>query len=563
MKELILLFFSLPLISSSYLDYLHPYHPTSSDKGMVVSQNYLSSDIGAEILSKGGNAVDAAIAVGFSLTATLPRAGNIGGGGFMLIYNASKKTVISIDFRSMAPASASYDFYHKDGKRLPDISTGYKSIAVPGTVAGLLKAHDLFGSLTLAELIQPTLDLLEAGVPITEDLFFALGSEEQLQEDDESVSIYFNNGVVRGGLLRNPDLVLTLKRIIKNGAAGFYEGETADLFEKAMIANGGLIRKSDMARYKAQLSEPISVSYKGHTVYSQGPPSGGGVAILSSLKIFEQFNAEDFTPNKANFYHLLAEIMKFGHQNRTKFIGDPSFNEIPIEFLLSEKVAIQKSEKINLKRASKDQRISKWATDIEDQFLSKDTTHYSIVDNEGNAVATTYTLGYSFGSGVTIPGTGVLTNNQMYNFSMDYGLKDTIHLSGSPANKLEPFKRPMSSMAPVMIFDEEMRLKLITGSPGGGQIPDINLQVIINVIDYDLDIGLATMLPRIHHYFPGDELDYEATISSDTLRILKLYGHKTKLSDTIGSSQSILIKDKVNYGFADLRRPDAKVSIQQ
>ena len=175
-------------------------------------------------------------------------------------------------------------------------------------------------------------------------------------------------------------------------------------------------------------------------MYSQGPPSGGGVAILSSLKIFEQFNAEDFTPNKASFYHLLAEIMKFGHQNRTKFIGDPSFNEIPIEFLLSEKVAIQKSKKINLKRASKDQRISKWATGIEDQFLSKDTTHYSIVDNEGNAVATTYTLGYSFGSGVTIPGTGVLTNNQMYNFSMDYGLKDTIHLSGSPANKLEPFK---------------------------------------------------------------------------------------------------------------------------
>ena len=403
MKRLILLFFSLPIISSSYLDYSHPYHPTSSDKGMVVSQNYLSSDIGAKILSKGGNAVDAAIAVGFSLTATLPRAGNIGGGGFMLIYNASEKTVISIDFRSMAPASASYDFYHKDGKRLPDISTGYKSIAVPGTVAGLLKAHDLYGSLPLAELIQPTLDLLEAGVPITEDLFFALGSEEQLQEDDESVSIYFNNGVVRGGLLRNPDLVLTLKRIIKNGAAGFYEGETADLFEKAMIANGGLIRKSDMAQYKAQLSEPISVSYKGHTVYSQGPPSGGGIAILSSLKIFEQFNAEDFAPNKASFYHLLAEIMKFGHQNRTKFIGDPSFNEIPIEFLLSEKVALQKSEKINLKRASKDQRISKWATDIEDQFLSKDTTHYSIVDNEGNAVATTYTLGYSFGSGVTIP----------------------------------------------------------------------------------------------------------------------------------------------------------------
>ena len=193
----------------------------------------------------------------------------------------------------------------------------------------------------------------------------------------------------------------------------------------------------------------------------------------------------------------------------------------------------------------------------------RDTTHYSIVDNEGNAVATTYTLGYSFGSGVTIPGTGVLTNNQMYNFSMDYGLKDTIHLSGSPANKLEPFKRPMSSMAPVMIFDEKMRLKLITGSPGGGQIPDINLQVIINVLDYDLDIGLATMLPRIHHYFPGDELDYEATVSSDTLRILKLYGHKVKLSDTIGSSQSILIKDEVKYGFADLRRPDAKVSIQQ
>jgi gamma-glutamyltranspeptidase/glutathione hydrolase len=564
MIRLILLISGFAFTQSSLIDYSHPYHPTYTQSGIVVSQNYLSSDIGVEILNKGGNAVDAAIAVGFSLTATLPRAGNIGGGGFMQVFIAKDKTILTIDFRSMAPELATREFYQNAIREDDDVTRkGFKAIAVPGTVAGLFKAHELYGSLPMIDLIQPTITLLEKGVPITQDLYLAINKGRYIKNDPESNKIYKEN-LTLDGKLKNPDLVATLKAIQKEGRDGFYKGSIADLIHDQMVKNNGLIRKSDLANYKVNLYSPIGTSYRGKKVYAMGAPSGGGVVILTALNILECFQLSQLTPNSAQTYHLLAEAMKFGHHNRSKYVGDPSFSEIPYDMLLSKDLACDKAKRINLKEASSPKKTARTGDEINNSYKeSKDTTHYSIVDKDGNAVAVTYTLGYSFGSGVTIPGTGILTNNQMNNFAHSYGVKDSYFRSSSPANKLDPLKRPMSTMSPVMVFDSKGNLELITGSPGGSQIPGVILQVLINSIEFNLDIGAATMVPRIHQDSQSLSMEYEKFLSEDTLRILRSYGHKLKISDTMGSTQSIEIKDGVKYGYADLRRPDAKVSIQK
>ena len=564
MIRLLLLISGFAFTQSSLIDYSHPYHPTYTQSGIVVSQNYLSSDIGVEILNKGGNAVDAAIAVGFSLTATLPRAGNIGGGGFMQVFIAKDKTILTIDFRSMAPELATREFYQNAIREDDDVTRkGFKAIAVPGTVAGLFKAHELYGSLPMIDLIQPTITLLEKGVPITQDLYLAINKGRYIKNDPESNKIYKEN-LTLDGKLKNPDLVATLKAIQKEGRDGFYKGSIADLIHDQMVKNNGLIRKSDLANYKVNLYSPIGTSYRGKKVYAMGAPSGGGVVILTALNVLECFQLSQLTPNSAQTYHLLAEAMKFGHHNRSKYVGDPSFSEIPYDMLLSKDLACDKAKRINLKEVSSPKKTARTGDEINNSYKeSKDTTHYSIVDKDGNAVAVTYTLGYSFGSGVTIPGTGILTNNQMNNFAHSYGVKDSYFRSSSPANKLDPLKRPMSTMSPVMVFDSKGNLELITGSPGGSQIPGVILQVLINNIEFNLDIGAATMVPRIHQDSQSLSMEYEKFLSEDTLRILRSYGHKLKISDTMGSTQSIEIKDGIKYGYADLRRPDAKVSIQK
>jgi len=568
LRFLIFILFSLTASTQSYLDYPHPYHPTSTTKGMVVSQNYLSSDIGAMILSNGGNAVDAAVAVGFSLAATLPRAGNLGGGGFMMIYDAKSNSIATLDFRSMSPELAESNKYRNkfknNGAHDYDLTRkGYKAIAVPGTVAGLIKAHEVYGSMELKDLIEPTISLLKDGVPVTEDLFGAIQDTEYLTLDEESKKIYLNPDVKIGGKLFINDLINTLQLISNNGVDGFYKGETAEKIELAMIKHGGFIRKEDLMKYKPRFVPAISTNYRGNTIFTQGPPSGGGVAILTSLNVLENFDLSKMNYDSGKYLHLLAEVMRFGHQSRSKYIGDPKFSNIPMEDLLSKDFAKMKSKSINLKRASKPDRFNKNAQTLERKYIeSKDTTHYSIIDDNGNAVSVTYTLGYSFGSGVTIEGTGILGNNQMNNFAHEYG-NGSYRRSASPANKLEPLKRPMSTMAPVMVFNKEGKLTLITGSPGGSQIPNINLQVLINVLDFNLDIGEATMLPRIHQDSQELELLLEKTINFDTRRYLGVFGHDIEVSDTIGSTQSIHIVDNMRYGYSDLRRPNAKVSIKK
>ena len=573
MKKLLLIFIvNFVNAQQNYIDYQSPYHPTEGRYGMVVSQNSLSSNIGIEILNKGGNAVDAAVAVGFSLAVTLPRAGNLGGGGFMLVYIKEKEEIFYIDYRSKSPLNSSiqniFDLA-KDKKFQVDDFTddmfdktryGYKAPAIPGTVAGLLEAHTKFGKLSLKEVLEPVIKQASQGIKVSYDLHKVLEDTPQLKDDPESLRIYFKNNkaVLENSIFKRPDLAKTFNIIADNGKDGFYKGEIANLMIKAMNNNGGLFTLEDFETYEATLSEPIIASYRDNLVFTAGPPSGGGITLLTALNILSFFDLKALKKDSAFTYHLLAEAERRGHNNRSHFVGDPKYFNVPIEELLSTKRIKELTKSINLKKASKSTVVKK--LDLVSE--SKDTTHFSIIDSKGNAVSNTYTLGYSFGSGVTIPGTGILMNNQMNNFAYRYGDKNERGRSASTGNKFEAGKKPMSTMAPTMVFNKDNELMLITGSPGGTQIPGAILRVITGVIDFDLNIGEATMLPRVHKDWPTTGILYERTLSADTIRGLKTIGHKVTPEHTMGSTQSIHIVNGINYGYADLRRPNASVATQ-
>ena len=573
MKKLLLIFIvNFVNAQQSYIDYLSPYHPIEGRSGMVVSQNYLSSDIGVEILNKGGNAVDAAVAVGFSLAVTLPRAGNLGGGGFMLVYIKEKDEIFYIDYRSKSPLNSSitkiFDLA-KNKKFNPKDFTddmfdktryGYKAPAVPGTVAGLLEAHKNFGKLSLKEVLEPVIRQASEGIKVSYDLNKVIEETPQLREDPESFRIYFKNNkaVPENSILKRPDLAKTFSLIADQGMDGFYKGEIASLMVEAMNSNNGLFSLEDFSSYKASFGDPISTAYRGNLVFTAGPPSGGGITLLTALNILSYFGLGELQSDSTITYHLLAEAERRGHNNRSHFVGDPKYFNVPIKDLLSKERTKELAETINVKKASKSTVVKK----LDYIKESRDTTHFSIIDGEGNAVSNTYTLGYSFGSGVTIPGTGILMNNQMNNFAYRYGDKNEKGRSASTGNKFEPGKKPMSTMAPTMVFNKENKLMLVTGSPGGTHIPAAVLRVITGVIDFDLNIGDATMSPRVHKDWPNTGISYERTLSSDTVRSLKIIGHKVTPEHTMGSTQSIHIINGINYGYADLRRPNAAVAIQ-
>ena len=556
----------------SYIDYQSPFHPTVSKYGMVVSQNHLSSDIGVQILNKGGNAVDAAVAVGFSLAVTLPRAGNLGGGGFMLVYLKERDEIFYIDYRSKSPLNSSieniFDLAKSRNLKPQDFTNdmfdktryGYKAPAVPGTVAGLLEAHEKFGKLSLQEILEPVIKQAEEGILVSYDLSKAIEDTKQLKFDSESLKIYFNNGeaIKENSIFKRPDLAKTFRNISKQGKNGFYKGEVAEKIIKAMNANGGLFSLEDLENYEATFSSPLIASYRGNLVFTAGPPSGGGITLLTALNILSYFDLSKFKSDSALTYHLLSEAIRRGHNNRSHYVGDPEYFNVPVDELLSKDRIEHLVQSIDLKKATKSTVVKPFELITE----SRDTTHYSIIDAEGNAISNTYTLGYSFGSGVTIPGTGILMNNQMNNFAYRYGDKSIRGRSASTGNRFEAGKKPMSTMAPTMIFDKNNDLMLITGSPGGSLIPAAILRVISGVIDFNLDIGQATMLPRVHKDWPTTGILYERTLNADSINGIRKIGHKMTPEHTMGSTQSIHIIDGVNYGYADLRRPNASVATQ-
>ncbi len=539
---------------------------------MVVSQNNLSSDIGIEILNKGGNAVDAAVAVGFSLAITLPRAGNLGGGGFMLVYLKEKDEIFYIDYRSKSPLNSTIDnIFDLNGKTIKpkDFTNdmfdktryGYKASAIPGTVAGLLEAHENFGKLPLEEVLAPAIRQARNGIKVSYDLEKAIEDTHQLKKDPESLKIYFKDGaaIKEGSIFKRPDLDKTFQLIATEGKKGFYEGDIAKKMVEAMNANGGLFTLEDFKNYEVEISEPIVASYRGNLVFTAGPPSGGGITLLTALNVLSFYDLNKYNSDSAITYHLTSEALRRGHNNRSHFVGDPDYFDVPVTQLLSKERTMELAKSIDIKKASKSTVVKP----LELIKESRDTTHFSIIDKDGNAVSNTYTLGYSFGSGVTIPSTGILMNNQMNNFAYRYGDKNIRGRSASTGNRFEPGKSPMSTMAPTMVFNEEGDLMLVTGSPGGSLIPAAILRVITGVVDFNLDIGQATMLPRVHKDWPTTGILYERTLNSDVVRIInKTIGHKMTPEHTMGSTQSIHIIDGINYGFADLRRPNASVSIQ-
>ena len=544
----------------SYIDYLSPFHPTIGQSGMVVSQNQASSDIGIQILDMGGNAVDAAVAVGFSLAITLPRAGNLGGGGFMLVYLKDEDKTIAVDFRSASPKNITQDDFLFLKNNYDQRRYGYKASGVPGTVAGLIQTHERYGKLPLRRILKPVINQARKGLDVSYDLNQAIGSANQIALDVESTNIYLqdNNPVSEHSKMIRKDLAWTINEIAKNGDEAFYEGSIAKKIIQAMNEHGGYISAKDLREYQPRFSEPIKTTYRGSTVFAHPPPAGGAAVLLEALNILENFSVTDMGAQSAQFLHLLAEALQRGHMDRSRFMGDPEFYDVPIQKIISKKRASTLAKEINLASVTPPGDLNPDSLFYE----GENTTHYSIVDKDGNAVSNTYTLGYSFGSGVTIPGTGILMDNQMNNFAYRYGEEGIIDRSASEGNKFEPGKRPMSTMTPVIVFDENNALKLISGSPGGALIPAAVLRVITGIIDFDLNLGEATMLPRIHKDWPYESLRIEKGISSDTKKVLESFGHELEESKTMGSTQSILISSQGIEGYADLRRPNAGVAIQ-
>ena len=559
MKKLLLTFTYLVFVTAlssrtqTTLDYQSKSHPVIGQDFMVVSQNIHATEVGYEILKKGGNAVDASVAVGFALAVTLPRAGNLGGGGFILIYDKDTDKISSIDYRSAAPKNATSEMY-VDGDSVKRF--GHLVNAVPGSVAGLLKAHEDFGSLPLRTLLQPAIDLAKDGFEVTYDLNYVLewGKESMLANQASREKFYSSSQEplkVKSNF-KQPELAKTLFKISKQGSEIFYKGEIAEWISEESLSNGGFITLDDMASYKAKYREPIEIDYRGYRIVSMGPAASGGLVLLQTLNILENFNLKETGHNSAETVHLLSEAMQRAFADRAVFHGDPDYYDVPVEKSLSKEYAKERAQTIGDLR-TKDGEI--FAGNLKNYDESPDTTHYSIIDSEGNAVSNTYTLGSSFGSGVTVKKGGFLMNNQMRNFSHFYG-QEGKEYGNSEANRLEPGKRMISTQTPTLVFDPDGRLMMILGSPGGGRIPNILTQVISNVIDHGMSFSEAVMAPRINQRLEG-KLQLETGFSPDTIKLLKLKNHQPENSMTMGSVQAVFLEGDMLYGVADTRRPGA------
>ena len=535
------------------LDYQSRIHPEIASDFMVVTQNKHATEVGYDILRKGGNAVDASVAVGFALAVTLPRAGNLGGGGFILIYDKESDEISAIDYRSAAPSSATSDLFLEKDKV---IRFGHLVNAVPGSVAGLLKAHKDHGSLPLDDLLKPAISLAKDGFEVTHDLNYVLewGKESMLANQASKDKFYdLNEAPVQvRSILKQPNLAKTLFKISKKGSEIFYKGEIAKWISEESLSSGGLITMEDMAAYKAKLREPIETSYRGYRVVTMPPAASGGLVLLQTLNILENFDLKELGHNSAKTVHLLSESMQRAYADRAAYHGDPDYYEVPIKQMLNRQYSRDLADQISETRTPNGQIF---AGDLRKYDESPDTTHFSIIDSKGNAVSNTYTLGSSFGSGVTIEKGGFLMNNQMRNFSHFYGRED-VKFGTSEANKLEPGKRMISTQTPTLVFKPDGQLLMILGSPGGGRIPNIITQVISNVIDHEMSFSEAVMAPRINQRLEG-KLQLETGFSPDTIQLLKQRGHEPEISTTMGSVQAIFLGNETIYGVADTRRPGA------
>ena len=537
-------------------------HPVLASKGMVATQHYLASKVGEDILSQGGNAYDAAVAVGFALAVVLPRAGNIGGGGFMVMHDASSKENFSIDYREKAPLKASRDMYlNADGTVNSLRSTiGYLAIGVPGSVYGMWEVHQKFGSMTWEELLQPAIKLANDGFVMSPYMTMTLNRvHKKLSQFSTTESIFYKNYPIEFNTsLTQPDLARTLTLIAQNGVAGFYEGEVADKIVDAMEKNGGLISHRDLKKYRPSWRKPLSSKYKGMDIITMGPPSSGGIHLIQMLNILENHDLQAYGHNNPRYVSLLAEVMKYAYADRSKYLGDPDFFEVPIDELTSKGYAKKINQKLKLFKFMTPPPSP--STSIEPgEYMRKEsieTTHYSIADQYGNIIPNTYTLNSSFGSGVTIEGTGILMNNEMDDFSSSPGTPNQFGLLGGEANKIVPEKRPLSSMTPTIVLKDDLPY-FATGSPGGSRIITSVLQSILNIVDFELEVSDAILAPRVHHQWYPDILQLEKSYNSQHAETLAKKGYEVLMINPATALQIVMIKNNFYYGFGDTRRPDS------
>lgn len=548
--------------SQPLFEYSAINHPVMGKAGMVASHNVLSSRIAAEILANGGNAIDAGAALGFALAVTLPRAGNIGGGGFMLVHVAELNKTIAIDFRETAPAAAEQDmFFDANGNVVLDETYrfSHKSSAIPGSVAGLAHIVEQYGTMTLAEVLAPAIRLARDGIEVTYDLAADLAFSQRLKNNPASLRKFYKpdgSSYEVGEIFKQPDLAWTLSEIAAGGVDAFYRGSVAKKIVADMEAHNGLITLDDLANYEVIEREPVRGTFRGYDIAAMPAPSSGGTHVIQMLNILENFPLADMGAESANALHLMAEAMKFSYADRSKYLGDPDFVKVPTETLVSKTYAEDIASKISLDRALSSDEIAPGELTI---YESDETTHYSVVDDEGNMVGNTYTLMFSFGSGVVIEGTGILMNNNMGNFTLRSDIPDAFGLMGSENNLIRPNRRPVSSMSPVLV-SKDGKPMLMTGSPGGSKIISANMQMILNVLEFGMNIADASVAPRIHHQWRPDTLEIESGVSPDTVSRLIDKGQSIKFSQrsaNMGSLQTVMWRDGFFYGYSDPRRPGA------
>lgn len=542
------------------INYGELHHPQYDAQGMVASQNEIASRVGAEILAKGGNAVDAAVAVGFALAVTTPRAGNIGGGGFMLLHLAESGETVAIDYREMAPPKATRDmFLDKDGKVDTDKARfSHLSSGVPGTVAGLHLAQTQYGRMSWKDVLKPAIQLARDGIVVSYDLAENLRARrERLGNNEASRKAFYKSDgqpYAPGELFRQKDLARTLQKIAEQGPDAFYRGEIAQLIVAEMERAGGLIDAEALAAYQPVIRKAVSGEYRGYEIVAMPPPSSGGIHVIQMLNILEHFPVARLGSGSADNIHLLAEVSRLAFADRSKHLGDPDYYEVPSAWLTSKEYARQLAAGIDMQRARPSADV---APGVEPAHESPDTTHFSVIDSDGNVVANTYTLNFSYGNHVTVPGAGFLLNNEMDDFVSAPGVPNAFGMLGGEANEIQPGKRPLSSMTPVIVFKDGEPV-LATGSPGGSRIISAVMQMLVNVIDHGMNIADATDAPRIHHQWYPDELQLEPGISPDTIALLKAKGHAIGNSSwAVGSLQSVARKGKMFYGASDPRRPAA------
>ena len=538
---------------------LDTVHPVFSKQAMVATQEHQASVIGLNILKQGGNAIDAAVAIGFALAVTLPRAGNLGGGGFMMIHHAERGETVAIDYREMAPAGASQDMFLNtkgeiDKKRA---RFSHLSVGVPGTPAGLLLALEKFGTMSRAKVMAPAIRMAEEGIEISPAMAEALKfGAKRLKKWPSSRAIFLTEDgspPAVGARLRQIDLAQTLRLMAEKGPAGFYEGRTAALIAQEMTLNGGLINEKALRAYVAKIRKPVWGTYRGFEIFSMPPPSSGGIHLVQILNILEGFPIAELGLNSAHTIHLMAESMKFAYADRSKYLGDPDFWSVPIQGLTSKRYASVLRKQIDPHRTEEAQAIHPGSPL---PYESEETTHFSIMDKAGNAVANTYTLNFSFGTGIVAAGTGVLLNNEMDDFSAKPGVANAYGLIGAEANAIEQHKRPLSSMSPTLVMHDGKPF-LATGSPGGSRIITTTLQILLNVIDHKMNIAAATAAPRIHHQWLPDYLRVEQGLSRDTIERLNAKGHQVKIKRAMGSVQSVMRSEAGFFGASDTRRRGA------